>query len=805
MLVLLTVLPTKAQQSSSAPALHGTVTDAATGEVLPDVNVSIPALERGAVTGPKGRYRITGLPARTLTVRFGFVGYKTQVQQVTLEQGETRTLDVALSESTLQGEEITVTGTPTAQSTLRSTQDVSVVPPEDLETERTAALGDLLEQTVPGAASVKTGPQAGKPVLRGLSGNRVKLLKNSVAQEYYQFGVRHFPNTSLAEAQRLEVVRGPASLLYGSDALGGAINVITRPAPREGLGGRIGGQYFANNNERAVTGELHGGAALDQGTTLGARFGGERRVAGNFNTPETATFFETHQGGTFGDPKYVGEVPFTNFEQWSAFGQVGAEGSFGSVQLYGDLWQNRHNFVLPQGGPAGSASNPPLGLGQNLEQYNVQLRGTLPTGRWVLRPRLSAQRAIRQSAGAGNTLRVVEEAEEESSFDYPVDLRKDVYTGRFEAEHPAAGDLSGTVGVEATLQDGTSRGRVPLEPTSTVYNVGVFAFEELDLEPWTVSGGLRLDYRTLSADPPQATREALSISPEDQLEKDYATLSGSIGTSYVFSDGFSLYSNLGTGFRAPSVFELYANGQHGGVAAFQQGNPSLKPERTVSFDLGLRVRTGRLTGEIVSYYTYFTNYIFLRNTGDHLNSDGSGPPIYTSGQTEAHLGGAEAHAHVALLPWLAVGAEGAVLFSRGSDLEPNAEGDRILPLLPAHRVGSFLRLEPSGVGVFRNPRIEIDVRHALAKDSAGRFEPFSQFDAGFGPPFGTASTHAYTLVDLSAGTLLQVGSVPVTLSVGVKNFTNEAYRNFLDTYKGYTLSPGRNMFVKLSVPFEVGM
>ena len=793
----------RAQSGDGNARLSGTITRAETGEPLPGASVALPALDRGTSTGPGGTFRLTGLAAGVARVRVSFVGYEAVVREVALERGGTTTLNVALSPSTLQGEEVVVTGTPVAQSTLRSTQDVEAVSPAELETERTAALGDVLEATVSGAASVKTGTQAGKPVLRGLTGNRVKLLKNGVAQEYYQFGVRHFPNTSMLEANRIEVVRGPASLLYGSDALGGAINVLTGDVPTNtGVAGRVGGQYFSNNNERAGFAQLEGGTALGENLTLGVRAGGERRVADNFHTPDAPTFFETQNGGTFGDPKYAGEVPFTNFDQWSSYGQVGLEGDFGSVSLYGEGWQNQQNFVLPLGGPLGNEGNPPLGVGQNLEQYNAQLRASLPVGAFVFKPRLSVQRAVRQSAGQGNTLETIEEAEEHGGFDYPVDLKKNVYTGRLEVLHPAVGSLSGTLGAEALFQDGESTGPVPLEPSSEVYNLGVFAFEELDLDPVTLSGGLRVDYRHQKADPPQETLDALGLDAgSGALENSHTTLSGSVGANYVFADGFSVFSNLGTGFRAPSIFELYGNGQHGGVAAVQRGNPNLNPERTYSTDLGLRARTGPLTGEVVGYYTYFTNYIYLRNTGENAGADGSGAPIYTSGQTQAHLGGVEASARIRVRPWLTVGGEAAFLTSHGDDLEANADGDRLLPLIPADRLGAHVRFEPEGAGMLRAPFAQVKLHHAFPKDAAGRYEPFSQFDGGFGPPFGTASTKGYTLLDMSAGATLALGPVHPQLTVGAKNLLDRAYRNFLDTYKGYALSPGRNVFVKLSVPF----
>jgi iron complex outermembrane receptor protein/hemoglobin/transferrin/lactoferrin receptor protein len=593
----------------------------------------------------------------------------------------------------------------------------------------------------------------------------------------------------------VEVVRGASSILYGSDALGGAINVISKPAPTTGVdelevGGSASTQYYANNNERA--GALDLSAA--QGN-VGWRAGVERRVAGNFHTPDAPTFFETQKGGTFGDPKYTGEVPFTNFEQWSGYGQVGMQGEFGTVQLYGDYWSNAHNFVLPTGGPADDnpTSPPPEGLAQNLEHSNLVAKGNLVADGFVFKPRLSWQRSIRQSGAPGTTLSDVRDGGGLGGFDYPLDLKTDIFTGRLEIAHPTIGALSGTIGTEVQHQDADTRGPAELQPSARTWNTGLFLFEDLDLDPVTLSFGGRLDVRTVEAVPNERT------SDPDQLENTYTTLSGAVGASYAFGDGVALATNLSTGFRAPSVFELYASGVHGGVAAFQVGSPDLEPERSYSADLSLRVRRDRVTAEVTGYVNAIRNYIYLENTGD-TNPD-AGLPVFAADQTDAVIPGVEATLETSPLPWLQVGGSTAVLDGTGDGLGAQG-GDGALPLLPANTLSGFVRWVPSDRGRLTNSRVEVNVKRAFQKDAAGRFEPFSQFDGDFGPPFGTASTRAYSVVNVEARTTLALGGgAPLTLSVGVDNLLDETYRDFLDTYKGYALSPGRDVQVSLSTTF----
>jgi iron complex outermembrane receptor protein/hemoglobin/transferrin/lactoferrin receptor protein len=785
---------TAVQAQSSRGVVVGTVTGP-DGAPLPGAQVADPALQRGTTTGADGQYRLDNLPVGDHTLEFRFVGYQTAVREVTLDAGETLTVDVSLRTRVLETDGVTVTGTARARSTLRAPQDVDVMGAEDLQSGRSAALGELLQQNVDGVSSISTGSQAGKPVLRGLSGNRVVLLKDGIAQEYYQFGVRHFPTTNASEAERVEVVRGASSILYGSDALGGAINVISKPAPTTGIdeldvGGSASTQYYANNNERAGALDL----SVAQGN-VGWRAGVERRVAGNYHTPDAPTFFETQKGGTFGDPKYTGEVPFTNFEQWTTYGQVGMQGEFGTLQLYGDYWSNAHNFVLPTGGPTDDnpASPPPDGLGQNLEHSNVAFKGNLVADGFVFKPRLSWQRSIRQSGAPGTTLAGVRDGGGLGGFDYPLDLKTDIYTGRLEVAHPTIGALSGTIGAEVQHQDADTRGPAELQPSARTWNTGLFLFEDLDLDPVTLSFGGRLDVRTVEAVPNDRTTDP------DELENTYTTLSGAVGASYAFGDGLAIATNLSSGFRAPSVFELYASGVHGGVAAFQVGNPDLAPERSYSADLSLRVRRDRVTAEVTGYVNAIQNYIYLENTGD--TNAGSGLPVFAAGQTDALIPGIEATVETSPLPWLQVGGSTALLDGTGDALGAQG-GEGALPLLPANTLSGFARWVPADTGPLSNSRVELSVKRAFQKDAAGRFEPFAQFDAGFGPPFGTASTRAYSVVNLEARTTLELGlGAPLTVSVGVDNVLDETYRDFLDTYKGYALSPGRDVQFSLSTTF----
>jgi len=772
--------PAKAQTSG----LIGTVT-APDGSPVAQAVVEIPELGRSALTDAEGEYRFGDMPARTVRIRIERIGFEVTTEVASIREGQTTRADVTLGTRPIQLREIVATGTARANEPLTTVSEIDAVSGVSLTRTGGASLGATLERNVPGVDNISTGSQVGKPVLRGLSGTRVRLLQDGIGQDYFQYGVRHAPPTSLSQAKRVEVVRGASSVLYGSDAIGGAINMISRDLPEHEddlhLGGELELEGHSNNEEFAGALDLH----LSEGG-FGARAGFEVRDAGNYSAPDARTFFDEGAAtGRFGDPKYANEVPFTNFEQASWWAQIGARGEAGTVQLLANRWTSEQNFLLPPGGPAGSASNPPVGLGQNLEQTNVALEAATQFAGLDLRPTLSYQRAIRQAAAPGNPI--------ETDPDFGVDLAKDSWTGRIEAKHSGWNSLEGTLGVELNVQDTERRGPVELEPTSDITNFAVFAFEELPLERLTLSSGIRLDVRSQTAVANErATDPGL-------LENEYTEVSGNVGANVRLTEGVAVATNLGTGFRAPTIFELYANGVHGGVAAFQRGTPTLDPERSWNGELSLRVQTSRLRGRVTGYVNRIDDYIYLANTGQTNAAD---LPIFESAQTDAVIRGLEADAEFGVTDRVDVGAEAAFLSHEGEGLpDPDgAEADGPLPLIPPNRVGAFVRLSAERLGVVAGPRLRVDIDHAFDKDAAGRIEPFSQFD---GAPFGTASTRAFTLVSVSGTGVMEVAGNALSLTVAVENLTDEVYRDFLDTYKGYALSPGRNIRVTLGAPFEL--
>ena len=678
--------------------------------------------------------------------------------------------------------ETIVTGAPAPGDPFTTASDVDALFGAEKRRRQRTSLGASLDHLA-GVSNVATGSQVGKPVIRGLSGNRVRVLSDGIATNFQQFGVRHPPNVDPFMAERIEVVRGASSVLYGSDALGGAVNVIPHwPVYGPEGGFRFGGRATTRfeSADESWTHALSIDAA--QGN-LGLAGDLTYRDGNELEVPDVRTFAE---GDTSGDaPGFSGELPFTGYEQLNGHLALGFRTDFGEIKARYTRFRNEHDFLLPPPPFPGGGGPGVDGVGQRLENDVVQLKGEIFLGEtWTLEPSVTYARNLRLSEGRGDT-RPIEEG------DAAIDVLRKNVTGRVELKHDRLEDLplEGTLGLEVAHEAQESRGPVGLTPGGTVDNVAVFAFEKLDLDPLFLEAGIRLDHRAQEADPGETRDPSLLDRDGDgrvdvDLENTYTEVTGSLGATYRLTDALALAANVGRGFRAPDLFELYVNGVHGGVAAVQRGDPDLSPESSLNSDLSLRFRSARVRAKATVYRNAIDNFVFPADT----RRTQGGLPIFDISQDDAVLYGGDVSVEADVLPYLRV--RGTWEAVRG---ELDSSGDDV-PLLPEDQLTLEARLHGEALGPVKDPYFSVGVRYAASKDAAGSREPFAQFDNA---PFGTASTDAHTLLDLGAG----FSYAGVALSVKVENVLDEEYRGFLDTYKGYALSPGRNVIASLSYEF----
>ena len=779
LLPLLTISPTQASPSTmdhilGDGSISGTITDS-TGQPLEAVNVYIPQVERGTATNNHGFFRIENLPHGDYTLVISITGYRTVNRGIHLNKGESVEIKVSMKETIFQSETITVTGSAFAADPMTTPAEVSVLSGDEKVSTENASLGSSLEQMA-GVTNISTGSQTGKPVIRGLSGNRIRVLSDGSPMEYQQYGVRHLPNVDPVLSKRIEVVRGASSVLYGSDALGGAINIIPPKPPLysksgKSVKGEAGTSFATNNLEWMGNLRLEGNYG-----SFGWTAGLVRRVAGNVTTPDATTFNDP--GGTNTDPKFTGELDHTNFEQLNAHVGLGYQFKGAKLETRYTTWNSDQNFLLPNG----------VGAGQNLSNDVLQAKGLISAvNQWIFRPEFTYSRNLRQANEGGITYENLNEG------DYSVDLLMETYNFRLEAEHHLTRNLNGQVGFELKNQEQSSRGPEELVPSATIQNLAFFVFEEFKYGPLKVSAGIRYDTRTQDAEFGGGNSSLVPrYGGPDMVyaENDYESLTGSFGITYKITDHLAVATNLNRGYRVPSIFEQYVDGNHGGIAAYQIGYPYLNEEFSFNADFSLRWRSEHAEAKVSGYRNDIRNYIYLGETDRRVNNF----PVWEATQGDAMLYGADFSARIQATNWLQV--RGSAEWVQGENLDTDEE----LPLLPATQGSWEIHVMQEELGSFETPYFFVGARHVAEKEAAGRFDPFWQFN---NQPFGTASTEAYSLVRAGVGTQYTIYGQKVRFIVEANNLFNTVYRDFLDTYKGYTLGMGRNIIFKLNVPFTI--
>lgn len=632
----------------------------------------------------------------------------------------------------LEAPPLTVTAKPRPSPTLTSPSAVSVVGGRALERERRATLAQTVESQ-PGAASFTTGAGIAKPVIRGLSGQRVLVLTDGIRQEGQQWGAEHGPEVDVRDAERVEVLRGPHSLLYGPEAISGVINVIRRPLPLEAEGSVFRGR-----------------AALDA-FSYNSQIGGSMRAEAGANGLAASAGFGGRDGKDMRTP--TGKLRNSGLAEKTADGAVGIRKGWGTVTA--DFARFDQKLQIHED-PSSSPTATPY---QRIEHDKTRVRAEIPLEKLTLETSASWQRNARR------------EFEAAADAEPKLRLVLDTYTADIRLKHEGIGPTSGAVGVSGLGQKNDTQATEKLIPGYTMHDLGAFVFEELALGDVTVSGGGRYDARRLFV-----KREADLGVTARTLE--YQSLSGSLGAAWAFRDGWAAVANVGVGWRAPSPFELFINGEHEGASRFEVGRADLRPERSINADVSLRHQGERAQGELSVFRNRVNRFIYAQPTG--TTDSGSGLPIFNIAQANATIIGAEALVKGMATDWLQLSAGGDVMEARNDDRrEP-------LPQIPANRVKWGARVLPPAAGPFKGVYVSAGGKAAAHQNKVAANE---------------ARSRGYTLWDFGVGGEWHFAGGEAHVDLAVENAFDRRYADHLNRWRAFALSPGRNVALRVSVPF----
>src|SRR6266581_3160569 len=556
--VTLLVTALAAALVSGGDTLSGRVADR-DGRPVAGAVVVVAELHRVALTRADGGFRFAELPAGRYTVTVRAPGFAPLARDVAVAGGVGTTVDVTLERTTVWIEPVTVTATRAPLDPRTSPLPSDALSEGELRREQSVSLAHTLAD-LPGINALTTGQQIGKPIIRGLTGPRVLVLANGNRLEDYSWSDEDGPSVDARLAQRVEVIRGPSSVLYGSDALGGVVNVIPAELPDANGGPRMIRTGFevsgATNNA-----EVEAAARIEGASRAWAwRVFGIGRAAGSLHTP-------------------AGELDNTGFGALNGEVAVGRRGAGGSTTLRYTRYAGEFKLLEANEPPSGAEEGGPE---RKLSDDRVQLAGDYRVGSLRLETKAQWQRhsLIEVSdTGTGPTGAPLEG----TAFD----LLLNTTSLDLLAHHGAGSALRGTVGISGLRQTNETRGPIPLVPDARVRSAAAFVFEQATLGRWSVLAGGRVDRRRLTVD----SNATLTLAPQ---QRDYTAWSGDAGLVYRPVETLAITANVGRAWRAPTLFELFSNGPHLGEARYEIGDPGLKPEAGTNLDVGVRWQSGRV-------------------------------------------------------------------------------------------------------------------------------------------------------------------------------------------------------------------
>jgi len=759
-LYLLVILFLAGNDLYAQSLLKGKVTDTS-GEPLVDVNVLLYQNLYGTTTQADGTYQLK-IPSNleVLTLEFSYVGYRTQAKTINLNEDaySDYTVDIQLEASQLELQEITVTAGFIKQKDEVS-YPIETVRKTDIVTTGEANLARAIART-PGVYFTNFGLGGGQPVIRGLTKTNLVTLNNGIKQEVFQFSSNHPFLIDEYTASHVEIIKGPASLQYGSDAVAGVVNVIReRPATPNSLEGDVVSQYHSNTNGYVNSLGLNG--SFDK-----FFFG----VRGSL---------KSHKDYTDGDDNIVNN---TRLNEGNLNLNTGLRTDRGIFTLnysytdaeYGVQTQPQINlFANPLAPTLLTEDRENQVWYQDLRNQLITSNNTVFLGKNALTVDLGYQTNIREFTAGGIN------PQDQLVTPQAVSMELNTFTYNTKFTIPT-GKNNLIFGVDGAITDNEAdedKPNIPM-PDAKINDIGVYAIGDFQLsENLTLTSGIRYDYRNMRSFP-------LETANTDRFEVDntYSNVNGSLGITYNVSENQFLKANVARGFRSPNIPELTQNGIHGG--RFEQGDPDLNAQSNYQLDVTYHLHTSWATLNVAPFFNSINNYIYLVQTNEDASIGGG--KIFQHVQNDANLYGGELALDIHPVSWL--GIHGSYSMVR-ADITDDSEGIDHPTFTPQDRLTGEIKIQQEALGFFKRPNFSVEVMHFFEQTRTGQNE---------------VSTPAFTLLNARIGASLVIGKQMLDLFINGSNLANETYFDHLSVTKPLNLNMmGRNVMFGVRLPLDL--
>lgn len=737
-IILFTMLFAFTTFAESKNKVSGKVVDKKSNEPLVGVNVLIIQSKIGTVTDLNGNFEISNLSNGNYSIKFSYLGYNTVVKNFTLPTDSMNNVTINLNETAIDLNEVVITGNPF----LFETKDLSQTSVSLSKLDLLIAGGSSIAEALnfqPGIAMRSNGIATGRPVIRGFSNNKVLILEDGLRMgDLSNTSDDHAVSDDGSDAEKIEVIEGPSGLLYGSNAMGGVINILSDAIPsslQHGLNGEFILQGSTVNNE--YLGNAHLNYGIDRISIHGKFFkrkGDDYRISGGDKTFNSN--LETY-GSLFG----ISYLP-----------------DWGMIGLSIDNYKNKYGL------PTKQDTDEIVYIDMNKKQYrfttDINNINSFLTSMSLKSGYLDYNhKEISKIDGSIGTIFGMKTFSADLSFTHK----------------PLTINSNGIIGFYGLIQSYNVEGVEALTPNANYKNFAAYFLEKFKFNQFGLSFGARYEINNV-----KFPETVLTDSAFESGENKYNTLSASAGLVYNLSENLSLFTNIANAFRAPSIEELSSYAVHEALASFDIGNRSLSKENTLGIDLGLRMQGEKYYFEITSYFNKVTNLIYrkplnmfysedldpITNKSIGFNFEGNGFRVREYNQANANVYGFESRFKYELTNGLTSTVISDFVRTKNTFTNEN------LPQIPPFR-------------------LSLELRYATSRYWLGMICKISAKQTMVAP--NEEETNGYGIVGIYAGIKLLTGEFAHIINLKINNLFDIAYKDHLSAIKDFTYMPGRSI------------
>lgn len=749
-----------ASQIINSQTLKGKIFDLNTDKPIAGANVFLLEINKNTFTNENGEYGFINLGKGVYRIKISQLGYATKIETVTIASTDGDIiLDFGLNLQSFKLNEVVISNAFYNKQD-KNTYKIDVVKKNNLQKMGAVTIMDAIEK-VPGVDAITTGPMVSRPVIRGLSGNRVLTVVDGMRFETQQWDDEHGIGVNELGLDRIEIIKGPLSLLYGPEAMGGIIHIVKeQPAEVNTKKGYVSSRLFSNN--------------------LGAS--SELNLQG---AKEKYNWGVNVLGRLLSDYFYNGydfRVPNTRLLEYGAKGYLGKNGKWGSTTL--SYLFNKAYYGILDGKDIVKDENGQITNIDSLEAEKFPFEIEAPFHE-VTDNRLNSMSTfllgrskIETTFGYQNNHRIENEelSGVKKGYRY-LDMSLQSLTYDVKWHLPSWNKFSTIIGTQGMHQTNKNlkNAAAQIIPDATINDIGLLALTKLDLEKLSVSFGARYDARNLESKPMNAT---------DNRTKKYNNISYSVGTSYLLCTNLTARASFGSGYRTPNLNELFSYGVKLENQRFEIGDENFRKETNTEIDFNLTFASKNISIEGSVYNNLINDYIYIKSTGNMVQSNidpAEMVPEYKFYQSDALIYGGEAgiDIHPETMKWTHFESKIATLTAKRRD------NDSYLPTMPATKLFNTLYFNFDKINSFKNTFFSIGTLTAFKQDKVSDNE---------------METPGYTLLNVGLGGTYRKWEFTLTAN----NVLDKTYLDHMSRFRSYEIiEPGINIQFGVKIPIDL--